>query len=461
MSRRVVVIGLDCAAPQLVFERFRGAMPNLSRLMARGTWARLRSTVPPITVPAWASMTSGRDPGELGLYGFRNRSRGEYRTRLADGTQIRVPRLWDLLGASGRHSSVLFVPPSYPPSPVRGELVSCFLTPSSEHPHTHPPELQQELQERFGPYQMDVMEFRTSDKTGLLERIQAMSAQHFDMARYLWRTRRPDFLMMVDLSLDRFHHAFWQCFDPEHPAYDAGHPDRELGRRFYAFLDRELGELLAELDDDTTVLVVSDHGARAMHGGVAINEWLRDNGWLVLRRAPDAVTRLQDADVDWGATRAWGEGGYYARVFLNVRGREPHGRIDPEAYTRTRDELADALRAFPGPDGRALENEVVFPEDAYRAVQGLAPDLMVFFDGLRLRSVGSVGLGRIHTPVNDLGPDGCNHDWDGVFLMAGGGAPARGEDGVYAIYDVTRTVLGLLGVPAPADLLGVDRSLPS
>ncbi|MBW2191752.1 MAG: alkaline phosphatase family protein, partial [Deltaproteobacteria bacterium] len=74
---RMIVIGLDCAAPRLVFERYRDAMPNLRALMERGTWGPLRSSEPPITVPAWTCMVSGRDAGELGLYGFRNRVPGE------------------------------------------------------------------------------------------------------------------------------------------------------------------------------------------------------------------------------------------------------------------------------------------------------------------------------------------------------------------------------------------------
>ena len=73
----MIVIGLDCAAPRLVFDRYRDAMPHVSALMESGSWGVLRSSEPPITVPAWTCMVSGRDAGELGLYGFRNRVAGE------------------------------------------------------------------------------------------------------------------------------------------------------------------------------------------------------------------------------------------------------------------------------------------------------------------------------------------------------------------------------------------------
>ena len=77
-SDRLVVIGLDCAEPSLVFDAWRGDLPNLNRLMEGGLWGRLESCHPPITVPAWACMMTGRDPGELGIYGFRNRAGRSY-----------------------------------------------------------------------------------------------------------------------------------------------------------------------------------------------------------------------------------------------------------------------------------------------------------------------------------------------------------------------------------------------
>ncbi|MEK7282548.1 MAG: alkaline phosphatase family protein, partial [Acidobacteriota bacterium] len=75
---KVAVIGLDCAAPRLVFERFRDHLPNLKSLMEGGCYGPLLSTHPPITVPAWACMMRSQDPGQLGIYGFRNRKDHSY-----------------------------------------------------------------------------------------------------------------------------------------------------------------------------------------------------------------------------------------------------------------------------------------------------------------------------------------------------------------------------------------------
>ena len=110
-----MVIGLDCAPPALVFDRLEAALPNLTKLRRRGAWGPLRSVAPPITVPAWACMVSGRDPGELGLYGFRNRVPGTYDLSVADGDAVQVPRVWDLAGEAGKRVAVCYVPMTSPP----------------------------------------------------------------------------------------------------------------------------------------------------------------------------------------------------------------------------------------------------------------------------------------------------------------------------------------------------------
>src|SRR4051812_30512573 len=107
-NRRLLVIGLDCAAPELIFDEWRAELPTLSRLMAQGVYARMESCVPGITVPAWACMMSSRDPGQLGVYGFRNRADHSYNNMItANARSLNVPRLWDLLGNAGKHVGVI------------------------------------------------------------------------------------------------------------------------------------------------------------------------------------------------------------------------------------------------------------------------------------------------------------------------------------------------------------------
>src|SRR5688500_9433304 len=133
LTSRVLVIGLDCAPPELIFERWRDELPHLGGLLERGRYGVLRSSDPPITVPAWACMTSSRSAGALGIYGFRNRRDHSYEgLAIADSRAVRAPRIWDLLSARGRPAIVIGVPPTYPVTPIAGAMISCFLTPDTE-----------------------------------------------------------------------------------------------------------------------------------------------------------------------------------------------------------------------------------------------------------------------------------------------------------------------------------------
>jgi predicted AlkP superfamily phosphohydrolase/phosphomutase len=391
------------------------------------------------------------------LYGFRQRVAGSYALRLASTQDLRERTVFDALGEAGHHVCSLFVPPSYPPRSVRGEAVSCFLTPDASHPHTHPPELASELALRFGAYEPDVDEYRTEDLAGLREALVRQCTQRFDIAEHLLRTRQPDFLAMVDISLDRFHHAFWSHFDEDDPRYDPRGPHVSSGLEYYRFLDQQVGRLVAAAPSDTRVIVASDHGARPLLGGICINEWLLERGYLVLNRQPDRLTPFSQLDVDFRRTRAWGEGGYHARVCLNVQGREPQGCVEPSNVPALREQLARELEALPGPRGEKLAQRVVIPELAYRAVRGFPPDLLVFFDDLNYRALGSVGHGSVYSRDNDTGPDACNHDWNGMFIFSGPGVPARGEQHGLRIYDVAQTILGTFGL-ADSALLGRDWS---
>lgn len=457
MPRRVMLIGLDCVPPGLAFDRYRAHMPHLTALCARGAHARLRSTVPPITVPAWTAMVSGRDPGELGLYGFRKREPASYALSMATSRDVAgVDRVWDVLARAGLRSSVIGVPPSYPPQRVHGELVSCFLTPGADDPHTFPAPLAGELAARFGAYIPDV-EVRTRARDGLLAELAAMTRQHFAIARHLWTSREPDFLMLVEIGPDRLHHAFYADIDPDHPEHDPTGPFRGVGEAYYALLDAELGKLVALADDDTAVLVASDHGARPLRSAFRINEWLIAEGLLVLKDVPSEPMPLRPELVDWSRTRAWAEGGYYARVFLNVRGREPEGCVEPAEAPALTTKLADALRSVRGADGASWRNLIETPATLYRAVRGVAPDLLAIFDELNVRPIATVGTGVLHTPRDDRDADACNHDMYGIFACAGAGVGARGVLADCAIQDVGVSVLSLFGLTPPADWLGRDR----
>jgi predicted AlkP superfamily phosphohydrolase/phosphomutase len=205
--------------------------------------------------------------------------------------------------------------------------------------------------------------------------------------------------------------------------------------------------------------VVSDHGAKGMIGGICINEWLIRQGYLVLRSYPSKPTTFAELDVDWSRTRAWSEGGYYARVFLNVQGREPQGVIPPTHYEAFRDRLAQEIVAIPDDHGQPLGTRVLRPDELYHEVTGVPPDMIAYLGGLHWRSVGTVGLGTVQTFENDTGPDDANHAEEGLFILAGPGIPPGERYYGAQLMDIAPTLLELAGLEVPADMQGRPLSL--
>ena len=453
----MAVIGLDCGTPQLLFDRLSDEVPNINALMQRGMHGELASITPPITIPAWACAMSGKTPGQLAIYGMRNRKDTSYEgLSIATSLSVKEPQVWDVLGERGMKSLLIGVPPGYPPKPVEGWRVSCFLTPPSADTFTHPKDLAAEIERELGgeAYIFDIPNFREKGEELVLDQVFKMTERRFRVARRLVKTKSWDFFMMVEMGPDRLHHVFWHHFDPAHPKYVAGNPFETAFRDYYRFLDKEVGALLESLPQDTVVILMSDHGARPMTGGVCFNEWLAKEGYLRFEAEPDGPTPIGKAKIDWSRTTAWGDGGYYGRLFLNVKDREPSGVVEPDRYEEVRDELIEKLEKMPGPDGGLLGTKAYRPQDVYPEVRGVAPDLIVYFGDLEWRSVGQVGTGEVFTYENDTGPDGANHDRTGVFAMAGAPGQPNGRVDGLGLLDVGPTILSLYGVEPPEGTIG-------
>ena len=300
---------------------------------------------------------------------------------------------------------------------------------------------------------LDVENFRTEDKDELLEEIYGMTEKRYKVAEYLMKTKEWDFFMMVEMGPDRIHHGLWKYHDKDHRKYQPSKYENSI-RDYYKYLDKIAGDLISIAGKDTTVIVVSDHGVKRMDGGICVNEWLIKEGYLKIKKYPDSLTPLREVEVDWDNTMAWGEGGYYARVFLNVKGREPNGVVPAENYEKVRDELSRKLEALGDENGNPIGTRVFKPQDIYPVCNGIPPDLIVYFGDLCWRSVGSVGLRSVHTFENDTGPDDANHAQHGIFMMHKPDGEKTGKITGAHIMDCAPTILNLLDVPAPDDMEG-------
>jgi predicted AlkP superfamily phosphohydrolase/phosphomutase len=297
--------------------------------------------------------------------------------------------------------------------------------------------------------------FRTDDKQWLKTQIFEMSRKQWKVVHWLLKEKQWDYFHFVDIGLDRVHHGFWDSYDKQHIHYEAGNPFENVIPAYYRWLDEQIGTAMELLDDNTVVLVVSDHGAQRLDGGFAVNEWLIRERLLVLdQEMPKEATPFAKLKVNWAKTRVWSEGGYYARVFFNLEGREPRGVIPAAQYESFRDEMKQRFEALADSDGKPLNSLVFKPNEIYRNLRNVPPDLIVHFGRLYWRSIGSVGHGRVHLEENDTGPDACNHAQFGSFILAAPNCSAHGEYIGARLLDIAPTLMRLAGYAVPETMQG-------
>jgi len=446
LVKRLFVLGLDATPPSLLFDKFIGELPNFKRLLDRSVYGRLRSCDPPITVPAWMVMFTGKTPGDLGIYGFRNRVEGSYNDySIPSSRDIKYVKIWELIARRGYKSAVVGVPPTYPPQPLNGWMISGFLTPSDKSRFTYPSSLKYEVKSIVDRYVFDVV-FRREDREAVYNELVDMTVNRLKVIDYLLDTKPWNLFIYMEIGVDRVQHAFWKYFDEEHPRHT---PHREFSGailNYYKLLDDWLGTFLRRFGKDTTIMVVSDHGAKYMKGAFAVNDWLIEKGYMALKGDVRPGTRMGEAPVDWNNTYVWGWGGYYARIFFNVEGREKNGIISREEYPDFVKQFIKDVMSIRGPGGETWRNVVHIPSELYRRVNGNPPDLMVYFDDLYWRSAGTLGYGNYYLPENDTGPDDSVHDYHGVYVYSEPGMRNRGQYEDLSIYDIYPTIAEFFGI---------------
>ncbi|MFQ5712400.1 MAG: alkaline phosphatase family protein [Candidatus Scalinduaceae bacterium] len=455
-DRRIIIFGLDSTPPELIFDKWLDHLPNIRHLVSNGIFGKLESTIPAITCPAWASMTTSTNPGKLGIYGFRNRNRYDYEGLcFVDSNTINVETIWSILSRYGKKTIVIGVPQTYPPKPIfNGHMVTCFLTPDKNCQYTYPADLRYEVERVSKGYILDVNNFRSGEKEDILNTVYEMTRKRFKLVRHFIKNKEWDFFMMVEMGTDRIQHAFWGFFDNRHSMYFPGNKYENVIFDYYKYIDEEIGKTLALLDKDTIVLIVSDHGAKMMEGGICINEWLINNGYLKLVHYPEEITQINKHMIDWDKTMVWGEGGYYGRLFFNVKGREPRGVIPKQNYEFLRNELITALKDLRDEKGQGINTKVFKPEEIYSECRNIPPDLIVYYGDLSWRSVGSVGHNTIWTNENDTGSDDANHAQHGIFVMSGDNGYHSERRNDLKIMDVAPTVLDRMGIEIPPYMEG-------
>lgn len=501
LNNKVCVIALDGATLDLVEPwADAGKLKTLASFFEQGVNARLESVIPPITGPAWASFITGKNPAAHGVGDWWYKKDGTFELLPVNSTRIRTVTLWDLLTAAGRRVAAINVPMTFPPPKTNGVVVSGLLTPTNRGAYTYPESFRDELLKAVPDYRMNLEIFYAPGRVdAFLNDLRDLIRVRSEAARFVYRRERPDFMMVHYIATDWAQHALWHAMDAKHPKHNAAeaavYGDGIL--KIYRQIDEELEKLVAELEPDTTIFVMSDHGFGPLYDYIYLNTWLLQKGWLVLKG--DASTRLKrlafdiglvptnlyriasrlglgsaavgarketqysmlktfflsSQNIDWSRTRAYSIGNI-GQIFLNVRGREPQGIVEPgRDYETTRSALVDQLRDLTHPkDGLPLADRIYRREEIYHGpFLEEMPDVLLMPRNLEFQAAGlSEFLSNRVAEPSFIYSGG--HRMDGTLLMSGPAVRTKTQVRGARLIDLLPTILYLMDIPLLQDFDG-------
>ncbi|WP_227131909.1 alkaline phosphatase family protein [Halorubellus salinus] len=421
---RVAFFGID-GVPYSLIRDNPDVFPNLNELANEGSAGAIDSIVPPESSACWPALTTGRNPGETGVYGFQDREVGSYDTYVPMGRDVQVDRVWDRVSDDGRDATVMNVPVTFPPQRDVQRMVSGFLSPSIDKA-AYPDELRDFLESIDYKIDANAKLGHKEDKTEFMENAHATVDARYEAFSHYVEQDDWDLLFGVFMTTDRVNHFLFKD-------YEQGTENKELFLEFYSKVDEYLGKLREQLPEDVTMLVASDHGFTSQDYEVHLNAWLEETGWLSYQ--DDDHEELGDIADD---TKAYSL--IPGRFYVNLEGREPRGSVPQDDYEDVRDELKAELEALEGPDGKKVAQRVVKKEEAFRGDhEDIAPDLVVIPNhGFDLKA-GFKG----HDDVFGTGPRNGMHSFENASLFVDDPDANIGDTD---LYDISPTILELMEI---------------
>lgn len=502
---KVMVLGLDGATWDILGPLAdEGRLPNLARLRAQGASGVLRSVFPPLSPVAWTSIITGKNPGKHGVFEFVEYGHDPLAGRVNSSRAIKSELLWEIAARRGLKTVAGAVPMSYPLRVTPGFHLGDFLAPPDAADFASNPavlaELEQHLGTAYQPWNTSVHD--GGREAQAVEELTAYLEHHLKAVRFLMKRCDWDLFVYDLMATDRAQHELWHAWWPQHRVANgrdlAAVRDRFIG--FWSRLDEGIGRIEAALPPDTALLLISDHGFGPIEWYVNFNVWLLEQGHIALQdsfyvrqkhwfyqrgitpewfygvmrglglagnrvsrfrgKQLSALDRVADAvflskrHIDWSRTKAYAQGNF-GQIFLNLKGRQPHGCVDPADARAVLDDLKARLQTIPHPEtGTPLIERVYERDELYQGPHAhLAPDLTVVLGDWRYRTIGLYDFTTNHTIGPAFGPTG-DHRMEGVLIAAGTAFQAGATPREATLLDLAPTVLHLLGVPTPPDLDG-------
>lgn len=469
-NKKVLVIGLDGATWDLIKPwANEGKLPTFKKLMSEGAYGTLKTTIPPITIPAIPSFMTGKNPGKHGAICFI-RPQVDRSLGLVDTTKI-GDKFYLLPEMARKKKIIIGLPLTYPAKKINGYMISGFLTPSKDSKgFIYPASLREEIAPLLDTYRVDMdVDYFPGKQKEYIDNLVKVIEMRTRLAEYMLRNKEWDLAIVYFIMLDRVQHFFW------------GQDNNSWVFQAYSKIDSCLQRLMNCVDSDTDVFLFSDHGFGGIKGKFCSNAWLKENGFLVHTsklRLPIGPQRLRLlAERPWARflknlipnrllkyanmfwqTRDWSRGfasidWSKTKAYANISGIHINREESTEDYQRIREEIIHQLKDLKHPQtGQKLEVKVWTREELYSGPQlHKLPDILFSVDDYAYEPSATFEDVPYFLPHNV--PRGWHRE-EAVFIACGADIRKGREIEECVIYDIAPTILHLMGAPIPRDMDG-------
>lgn len=501
-KNRVLVIGIDGATFDIISPLISmGKLPNLKRIINKGTYSILNSTIPPISPCAWSSFITGKNPGKHGIYDFFYLDKN-LNININFSNKRLDNEIWEILSNHGYKCIVFNVPLTYPPKKINGIMITGFTTPSLNSHFTYPKDFKNKILKAIPNFRLNERtkySERKRDKIDYLNDILELTNIHFKTAKWLIKEFPWDFFMLVFMATDHIQHWYWKYMDEKHPDYDKNSPKifKNAIENIYQKIDTYIGELLKGIPDNTNIIIMSDHGAGPYYKDVFINNWLIKKGYLRIRKnfktflkrmflilridpknlihfilniglgkistkiSLKSKKRLLESfsisfeDIDWSKTKAFSFG-YYAPVYINSKKRWKLGIVSEVEYGILRDRIIKELKEIKDPaTNKRIISKVWTREELYfgNNVDKL-PDISFSADNFAYGSSSAFPFATKKIFSKAITKKSGDHREEGILIMYGKDFKKQKKLKSAKIIDITPTILKIFGINRPKDTDG-------
>jgi predicted AlkP superfamily phosphohydrolase/phosphomutase len=499
---KVFIIGLDGATFDLILPWAQtGQLPCFAKILKESAWGELESTFPPLTAPAWSSFMTGKSSGNHGIFDFFSREKTSYTQHLNSILDLKEEIIWNIIGDAGKKVGIVNVPFTYPPQKVNGFIITGLLTPRKCETYTCPSHLHEELAKELGEYLIHHTEtYNGKNMKRFMEEQFAILSNRTRAGLYLMAKKEWDLFLLHFFGTDRIQHEFWHIHDKSHSQHDPKERDKygDVILNYFKELDSCIKELLDHMDNDTVLVLLSDHGFGKSERIFHVNTWLMKMGLLTLRK--NIKTRIKYIlfqsgltytsvakiilalglgrrvlkfgrgrrqkiqekfflslkDIDWTKTQAYSLGNF-GQIYVNLKEREPDGIVSAGGeYERVLQSLTEKLLEVEDPtSGEKVIQEVLTKKETFGGkYENIAPDLCFITKDMKYKAFGLADFSSNKIIESAYGSTG-HHKMNGILSVRKKGIVKENYRIKSAkIWDIAPTLLYMLGIPIPSDMDG-------